>query len=593
MGVQMNKSTFLQNVCVQLKNIMGDKACFDVIDGTELLFSDGLELTSLEYMQLIITLEDKYNCKFNENVWEYKNIKKVEDLLNCLTNLQFDTDDEKTILSWENDESFLFHKIIERNSNLLAGHIALMNENVTYEELWTSVKMEINRLNQTGLKKGEKVFFYLPNSIEFVQCFFACAYLGIVMVLGDTKWFYELDDIFQENSIRHVFVNNETIKRLKSLEALERIKLDGITIDCVEKTGRQYENTSIEINEREIKPSDKIIILYTSGSEGKPKGVVNTYENITEALKNYCRTVQFNCNDIVIGAIPFFHSYGMGSCLLAGFASGASMILMDAFYPHNVIKSIIHYRATIFQGVPYMYKMINHFLEKNPSDVSSLRICISAAGKMNVDDVMAFYKLTGKTIHQEYGSTETGTIAFSRAGSLNTNLDCVGSPLDGVKVKIQDVDGTRAGRIVISSKSIALGYMDSNEFTKENYETGDIGYIDEYDRIVLSGREKRMINISGVKVNAYEVEEIINRHPKVELSYVFGVESLEFGEEIKAIVVKKDETLRKKELIAFCRKRLSTYKVPKYIEWREQMELSNLGKVKESNEREKGECKCE
>lgn len=559
---------------------MGDKACFDSICKDDMLFSGGLGLTSYEYMQLIFNLEKEHDILFDSSVWEYEGIMSVDDLI---SHIQVQNGTVES-MNYVNDPSFAFHKIIEWNSRYMGDRTAIIREDgndITYEHLWKLIYNEINELSERGLQRSDSILFYLPNSIPFVVHFFACAYLGLRIILCDTKLGPELSDIIRENQVSSILVNQATSKYIDQF-ILEHEFFKG-SVKNVDKMSQyaigKHVPMDLETNVDAIS-----VVLYTSGTEGKPKGVANSYRNISEAIKNYCNTVDINNNDKLIAVAPFFHSYAMGSCLLAGFACGASMIIMDSFFPQRVLDAIEKQKATIFHGVPYMYKMLNHCLQKTNIDISSLRLCINAAGRLSLSEAKRFYQLTGRVIHQEYGSTETGTIAFSRDNSFQLDMDCVGEPLVGVNVRIDDPDDSGVGRITVTSKAIARGYVNSDGFLNTCYKTCDLGYIDQHGRIVLMGRLNRIINISGIKINSYEVEEAINSHPKVKISYVFGVENSDFGESVKALVVRSDNSLDKNELIAFCKSRLAIHKVPTLIEWRDSLDLSQLGKIKMSNQ---------
>jgi len=576
----LNTDELLDIICKSLKSILGDKACFNVLFNNDVVFSGGLGITSYEYMQLIFNLEKDYNLAFDNEIWEYNKIITIGDLMSYIHTNKICPDCDRYI----NNTTFLFHKVIEYNSEHIPNKVAIISDfsdGITYKQLWLFVKDGIAELEEQGLHYNDSILFYLPNSLDFIVNYFACAYLGLRIILCDIKLIHELIYIINENNVTSILVDDKTIENIRLLK-------ENHILCCNILRANSYilksDRTDIALRNYKIDENDISIILYTSGSEGRPKGVANSYKNITESIKNYCRTIPFNKSDKFIAAIPFYHSYGMGSCLLAGLASGSTLIIMSSFQPEKVLNVIEKMKATVFHGVPYMYKMLNYCLSKAETDLSSLRLCINASSKLNLEDAKKFYDLTGIIIHQEYGSTETGTIAFYRNYNFITNLDCVGEPLLGVVVNICNPDDKGIGKIAITSNAIALGYINTLDFSNVNYVTGDIGYFDKYGRIILLGREKRFINITGIKINAYEVENVICNHPKVKMAYVFGIKNSYFGEAIKALVVKEDSSLSKEELITYCKSKLTSYKVPTQIEWCDQLDLTQLGKATMNNQ---------
>jgi len=577
----MNEIELMNLINSCLKEILGDKAELNVLSEEDKLFEGDLCLTSYEYMQLIFTLEKEFGILFDNTVWEYNTVSKVKDLVSCIKT-------NKSIMdSTLESSTFSYYRIIEKNSKIFRNHNAIIctsGESITYEQLWKYIQKEISELKRIGIKRGDNVLFYLPNSKEFVVNYFACAYIGAKMFLCDIKLEHEIETIIIENKIDVLLINDHTQRKINKILENNSTLYDSLKIKNVENNIKDIQVLDDRRSYKEIDSDSVSIILFTSGSEGKPKGVENSYKNITEALKNYCKTVHFSEKDKLLAVTPFFHSYAMGSCFLAGLASGATLVLLDSFQPYRVLELIEKYKITVFHGVPYMYKILNHLLATRKSDTSTLRMCINAAGRLEIEEAEKFGNLTGQLIHQEYGSTETGTIAFLRESNFAKDVRCVGKPLEGVEVKILNPDSSGIGRVEVTSRGISEGYFHAERFTKVDYVTGDLGYFDENGQIILVGREKRFINISGIKVSPYEIEDVLISHPKVLCAYVYGVKSNEFGEKVKALVVRKDESLTKEELLNYCKARLATFKVPSWIEWKERLDTSQLGKIKITNQ---------
>jgi len=563
--------------------IIGDKRLFTQLSEKDSLYEDGIGLDSFGYMQLIFELEKQYNIIFTDEIWDNKKILTVSDFIDHLLSAHNELE-LQPIYDHMKHEAFMYHHIIEINSRINGDKFAVMEDGakITYKKLWELIKSMTYYFRESGVEKGSAVMLFLPNSVNFIVTFFACAYLGVRMVLADIKLAYELVDMIDENGVKYVFTDGsglEHFNRLIGNSKLSNMKFKDVSQILLQIKEKHYSS----VIDAGVCQDEISVILYTSGSEGRPKGVINTYYTISQALINYTSTIKFSNEDRIIAVIPFFHSYAFGSCFLAGLASGAMLLLQDSFSPKKIIRLIEQEEAAVFQGVPYMYKLLNHIIAAEKPNMSHLRLCISAAGPLAEGESTLFYKLTGKVIHQEYGSTETVTIALNLNESLEMNQVSVGKALNGVNVVIKDCDENGVGKISVQSKGMSYGYANEPPFSRSEYIIGDLGYLDENGYIFIVGRDKRFINISGKKVNPYEIEKIILEHDKVKQVYVYGVEDKNFGQSIKALVVKKDLTLTKEELIALCREKLALHKIPGEIEWREELSVSQLGKVINSN----------
>lgn len=247
-----------------------------------------------------------------------------------------------------------FSDIIRYNSDKNGSKIALIQDDlkITYSKLYREICNLTSFLHKKNIKEDDNVIIYLPNSLEFVLSFFAFTNLGCTVCLIDIKLTNELSSILCENNVSYLITNKDYITKIRN-------KSDNTNIvdisDLIVKTRElinHYENE--QCNE-----SNKTsIILYTSGSEGRPKPVRNSFTSIYSALCCYRETVPITNEDILVGVVPFYHSYGFGSCFLEGLACGATVILMPQFIPSKFIAILKKYEVTVFHGVPYMYKLL-------------------------------------------------------------------------------------------------------------------------------------------------------------------------------------------------------------------------------------------
>jgi len=478
------------------------------------------------------------------------------------------------------------HKLLYENAEKYPDHIALEfnGESISYKQLYKLMISAAIKLKKLGLTSEDKLLIFAPNSPEFVIAFFSSMYLGSIVVLADTKYNQELKNIIIENKLKFIvtdeFYTQKIDKVFNSMSQNERKLMEDMNTILTSQL-RECSNEidlSIEPGHKEL--DDEALILYTSGSRGTPKGVINTNRTLYEALCNYQQTVPITSSDRLVAVTPFFHSYAMGSCMLAGLGSGATLILQESFQPKKIIRLIEKEKATIFHGVPYMYSLINEQYQQELQDFESLKLCVSAGGALSRSVAERFYELTHKVIHQEYGSSETGTISINLNESVDLNILSVGQALKNVQVRVTNMIDQDVGLIEVKNKGHSKGYLGKEQFGCDWYSTGDLGKIDSEGYIYILGREKRMINLSGLKVDPSEVERVIASHDGVAEVLVRGLEHEDFGEIVEALVVRKNCILEEINLIDLCKKNLALYKVPKLIRWVDELPKTSLGKVR-------------
>lgn len=496
--------------------------------------------------------------------------------------------------------------IFEVNKKM-PNNIALSydNQNLTYEQLCNKVITFSHEMKKLNINKRDEVLIFLPNSFEFAISVFSTFNIGAVVILADTKYNDELLTIFDENNIKLIITDNENLDKVKKY-AKEKLynknKYSLITLEYKDDI-KSIELNQISLMNDEVVTSictekslqdncyifeenvydEKALILYSSGSVGRPKGIINTHKTLCNALINYKETINISPKDVFVGVTPFFHSYCFGSCFLCALSSGAKIVLQKKFIPRKILRLIKDEKCTIFQGVPFMYKLISEHYTKESDNIETLRFCVSAGGPLSRMIAEEFYKKTSKIIHQEYGSTETGTMALNCFDDFEKNIISVGKSLQNVNVRLVNLDENNIGEIEIKSEGMAIGYLNKQPFERSWYSTGDLGKIDKDGFIYIVGRIKKLISISGLKINPTEVEQVLEIHPYVDQVLVKGEEDEEYGEIVKAIVKRNNPNLSKEELKEFCKSKLATYKIPRRIEWTERFEKTSLGKIKNSN----------
>ncbi len=561
-----------------------------------------ININSLKFLNILTILEQKFEIVIEDADWNINRFNYVYDIFSYLVS--------KLEIYESNAESYIYIDDLLANSALkYKDNIALKYENVEVE--YGSLNRSVSNFADYLMKhdNGERILIYMPNSIEFVIAFFSVIRADKIVILADTKYTKELEKIIKENNVRTIITEQENVMQIalylsseydkKTLESCCLLSLEYQDKDAKQINIYEYmcginlqgnKRLQVLVDDKKQKKINKFhymknqndyaVIFYSSGSTGSPKGVINSHLTILKALKNYVSTMQLHSDDIFMAVTPFFHSYCLGSCFLCALKVGAKLVLQKQFLPRKILSIMTKENVTVFQGVPFMYQMINEHYNREIYSLKSIRLCVVAGAKISERVMRKFYELTGIVICQEYGSSETGTISVNLSNELELNIVSVGKPLNNVSVRIVDcVEGI--GKIEVKSKGQAMGYLNSAPFVREWYRTGDLGYINENGYIHITGREKQIINLSGLKVNAREIEDILVSHDKVLNAKVYGETDELSGERIEAIVICNDKSVTESELLSFCKKQLASYKVPNRIFLEEESSnVSGLGKIR-------------
>lgn len=464
--------------------------------------------------------------------------------------------------------------------------IALRNESgeMCYKDLNESIRKTAYILQESHVRQGDSVMLFLPNTTEFVIAFFATVYIGGIAVLVDVKMNEEIIRIVKENDIKLIFTDDSGTTRIKRI--FENTKEESSLLTDIIIINRQslleFSAQERKVNIEPVEGSDNTaMILYTSGSTTYPKGVVNSHHTLIEAIDNYTSTLPITKYDKLLAVAPFFHSYAFGSCMLTGLYMGTTLVLKETFQPRQIIKSIMTERITIMHGVPYMYELIHQYFNPEIHCFGSIRYFISAGAPLSENTQKDFFNKTKCIIHQEYGSSETGTLCLNLSDDIELNIKSVGKPLNNVTIELYDQQND-IGIIRVKKTGCGIGYLSECPFNKEWYETEDIGTITQDGYVIILGRKSRVMNIAGLKVNPEEIEMCIMKYSKVRDVKIIPVCDSDNIPIIKALVVKNDESVTKEMIIDHCQSHLALYKTPSIIEWVSVIPKTSLGKQKRS-----------
>ncbi|KPJ89871.1 MAG: acyl-CoA synthetase [Spirochaetes bacterium DG_61] len=349
--------------------------------------------------------------------------------------------------------------------------------------------------------------------------------------------------------------------------------------------------SSRNFSAEEVNPEETAVLLYTSGTTGKPKGVKLSHNNFLAECELTSHVFPLEPEDKVIGVLPFFHVYAMADVLVPSIYFGCSMSLVPQYSPMELLKNISDVGATVLIAIPSMYIHLLQISRSRKATIpKSLRACISGGAPLPIEVIKEFEEAFQTRIAEGYGLTEsTACVCLNQSGE-RFKVGSIGPPGPGVEMNIFDDEDKelppgQVGEVVIRGGVITDGYWNAPDETEEAmkggwFHTGDLGYRDAEGYFYITDRKKDIIIRGGFNISPREVEEVLYTHHKVREAAVVGVPDKGMKEAVKAFVVLKDgESAAPKEIVEFCKEHLSPFKVPKFLEFRESLPKSATGKV--------------
>jgi len=471
---------------------------------------------------------------------------------------------------------------------LRAGDLEL-----SYAELDRAARGFAASLRARAIAPGDKVALLVPNVPEFLVAYFGILYAGATVVPINVLAAAPEVTYFLEDSGARLLIVHPLFR-----EAGEQGSAP-LDVSVVIAAGDDQENTVGAMAKADpieqihpTSPQDTAVILYTSGTTGKPKGAELTHSNL---LLN-CAVVVPKLMPSVLGGhralatLPLFHSFGQSVIQNGMIASGGSITLLARFTPEDAFELIERDRITVFAGVPTMYFALLHHRGDRAHDVSSLVTCLTGGAPMPVEVMNAFEEKFNVQILEGFGLSETSPVASFNVPEKPRKPGSIGYPVWGVELCIVDdadrelPDGER-GEICIRGHNIMKGYLGRPDATRETlrggwFHSGDVGYRDEDGCYWIVDRKKDMILRGGFNVYPREVEEVLYAHEAVVEAAVIGVPHESLGEEVKAVVaLSHDARVTPEELQAFCKERLAAYKYPRIVEIVAELPKGPTGKI--------------
>lgn len=332
---------------------------------------------------------------------------------------------------------------------------------------------------------------------------------------------------------------------------------------------------------------DPALYLYTSGTTGRPKGVILTHDNLAANVESCQQAGEFDDRDAFLCLLPFFHTYAITGTILLPLLNGCRMVLIDRFQPTKVLGLIQEHKISVFLAIPSMYRVLA--TTEGNFDVSSVRFPISGGEPLPLAIAEAFEKRFSVPIFEGYGQTEAAPVVTLNTPG-NRKLGTIGRALPDVEVAIWNdqnrvLPAGQIGEIMVRGRNVMAGYHHLPEETAKTItdgwlHTGDLGQLDGDGYVTVTGRKKDLIISAGENIYPREIEEVLALHPKVKEVAVIGVKDEVRGEVPKAFVIAREgESVDEKELRSFCRDQLANYKIPKYFEIVADLPRTPTGKV--------------
>ncbi|SES94110.1 long-chain acyl-CoA synthetase [Salinibacillus kushneri] len=476
---------------------------------------------------------------------------------------------------------------------------------MTYKELGKQAEAFASRLQEDGVSKGDRVALMLPNCPQYV-----ISYYGILQAGGTVTQVNpmlvggELEYILNDSGAKTIVIYKPLLPVLNQIidqtdvEKVIQVSLgDETTEDDLAVEFTDYiKQASNPPNPVGIDPEEDIAVLqYTGGTTGRSKGAMLTHRNI---VTNTIQAYEFFKDEIEIGnersltVIPLFHVFGMTSGMNLSVYTAAMNIILPKFEIEEVLQTIKNLKPTSFPGVPTMYVALNSHPKAEEYGLDSIKICNSGSAPMPGELMRSFEAKTGAKILEGYGLTEASPTTHCNPMFSKRKPGSIGIGVPSTDYKVVDLsDGTtevpygETGELIIKGPQVMKGYWNMPEETADTLRdgwlyTGDLARMDEDGYAYIVDRKKDMIIASGYNVYPRDVEEVLYEHPAVQEAVVVGVPDEYRGETVKAVLVLNEgQSTTEEEIIAYCREHLAAYKIPRMVDFREELPKTNVGKI--------------
>ena len=490
---------------------------------------------------------------------------------------------------------------------ILDGDIRL-----TYGELLERARTFGAALVAAGVERGDRVAIWAPNGHQWIIALLGLFEAGAVLVPVNTRFKGgEAADILARSRVRVLvtvtdFLGIDYVAMLRSagveLSDLETVVLaEGEAWDAFLAGATDDTRAEMERRADAVTPDEPSDILFTSGTTGVPKGVVQTHQRTLRVATDWVAMTGLSAGDRYLMVNPYFHMFGLKAGILASVAAGATMLPEPVFDVDRVLGRVADEAVTVLPGAPTLYQAILDHPDRASYDLSSLRIAVTGAADIPVELIRRVHdELPFSIVITGYGLTEGGTATATVPGDdVGTIATTVGRPRPGFEVRIADGEGRavppgETGEVLLRGGSIMLEYLDDPEATAETLSpegwlrTGDLGAIDDNGCLRIVGRAKDMFIVGGFNAYPAEIENLLLRHPDVRQAAVIGIPDARLGEVGMAFVVlRPGSTMTGPDIVDWARAEMANYKAPRIVEIVDELPLNATGKVVKDQLRER------
>lgn len=473
--------------------------------------------------------------------------------------------------------------------------IKLDQAEVTWSQLFGAAAKVAGQLRAAGLQPGDRVSLILPNVPAYPVLFYGTLLAGgIVVPMNPLLKSHEIAYYYQDSGASWSFVWPDFAEEAR--KGATEAAAEGTTTQVVECTAMGPVAGALPDGDPITTPTERAddetaVILYTSGTTGKPKGAELTHFNLhRNAERSATDIMEMSEDDVIMGCLPLFHVFGLTCGLNTATLRGCMLTLIPRFDPAKALEVVGRDGVTIFQGVPTMYAaMLNH-PDAATADTHSLRTCVSGGSALPEAVMRSFESTFDAQILEGYGLSETSPVASFNMPDRPTKPGTIGRAIPGCEMKLVNYDGTdtapgEIGEIAIRGENIMKGYWRKPEATAEAipdgwFRSGDLATVDEDGYFTIVDRKKDMINRGGLNVYPREVEEVLYTHPDVLEAAVVSVPDEMLGEEIGAgVVLRPGSTATLDDVQEYVKERLAAYKYPRRLWQLDELPKGPTGKI--------------
>lgn len=481
-----------------------------------------------------------------------------------------------------------------------------LGQQKTYAELDHAVTRFASGLSELGIRKGDHIALVVGNSPHFLIGFYGALRVGAtvipinpmytsdeityILLNGDVKAVITLDVLVPlmdgivgklPNISRFIICESGKVQIEESVSAF-KIQEKLVDFENVFQLGREFWEGPV------LQEDDVAVILYTSGTTGKPKGAMLTHRNVYSNARDVGDYLKFTSEDIVIATLPMFHVFGLTVAINATLMKGASIAIVPRFSSSDVFQIAKQYGATVFVGVPTMYNfLLQH--EGDVNDFKTIRLAISGGASMPVALLHSFEKKFNVTVFEGYGLSEAAPVTCFNSVDRPRKLGSIGTSIVNVENKVVNLRGEEVpvgevGELIVRGPNVMKGYYNMPEETASALKdgwlyTGDLAQMDDDGYFYIVDRKKDMINVGGYNVYPREVEEVLFAHNNILEVAVVGVPDVNLGEAVHAYIVPKEDSLTEEDIRDYCTQHLVKYKIPTVIVFMDELPKNTTGKI--------------